>query len=156
MSLTRRVGLGVILSVDPIGGTSYAALGAIVDTIDGADAKGNTYDSSLLTEKYITKGVAQIDSGTVTFKIAYDPADTATTQVLALQLSGGTPGGSTTNVQATAPHWKITYPIVGAETQQTETFFGWVTGFKRGIPKNNMITADITITLSGPPGYTGG
>lgn len=153
MTLTRRAGLGVTLGVDPTGGTSFTVLGAIVEGIDGPDAKGEEYDASLLTDKYKHKDVAQVDPGDLTFTIAYDPADTATTQALALQLSGGTAGGSQT--VAAMPNWQISYPIIGVETQQKETFLGRLKGFKRRIKKSEMIMADITIAVSGVPGYTG-
>jgi hypothetical protein len=145
MSLTKRVGLGVILNCDPTGGITYTALGSIVDHIDGADAKTTVYDSSLLTDKFTTKGGAQIDPGSVTFTIAYDPLDTSTTTVLTALLASSAIAG-----------WQLLYPIIGTEVQQKEPFKGLVSGFKRGVKKGAMITADVTISVSGDPGFTGG
>lgn len=144
MSLTKRVGLGVTLSCDPLAGTSFAALGSIVDHIDGADAKTTVFDNSLLTDKYETKGGAQIDPGQVVFTIAYDPLDTGTTTVLTGLLSS-----------SAVAAWQIAYPVIGGELQNKETFNGLVSGFKRGIKKGALITADVTISVSGKPGFTG-
>lgn len=144
MSLTKRVGLGVTLGCDPTGGVTYATMGSIVDHIDGPDAKGKVYENALLVDKYTTKGVAQIDPGEVTFTIAYDPLDTSTTTILTGLLTSGVIAG-----------WEIVYPIIGVETQQKEPFTGAVSGFKRGIKKGEMITAEVSIAVSGKPGFTG-
>jgi len=142
MSLTKRVGLGVTLSCDPLGGVTYVVLGSIVDHIEGADAKTTVFDSSLLGDKFTTKGGAQIDPGEVTFTIAYDPLDTATTVVLTGLLASSVIAG-----------WEIEYPIIGAEVQQKKSFVGLVSGFKVSRKKGAMITADVTISVSGNPGF---
>jgi hypothetical protein len=144
MSLTKRIAFGITLGCDPTGGTAYATLGAVVDGFDGADAKTEVVDTSVLADKYHTKGGAQIDPGTVTFTIAYDPLDTATTTVLTGLLTSSVVAG-----------WQVTYPIIGAETQQKDTFKGLVSGFKITAKKQNMLIAEVTIAVSGKPGFTG-
>ena len=144
MSLTKRVGLGVTLGCDPTGGVTYALLGSIVDHIDGADAKTVIFDSSLLTDKYETKGGAQIDPGTYTFKIAYDPLDSSTTTILTGLLTSSVIAG-----------FQLEYPVIGAETQNKEPFVAIVSGLKVSRPKGGLIVADVTLTVSGKPGFTG-
>jgi hypothetical protein len=144
MSLTKRKGYGVTLGCDQTGGTTYAVLGAVVSGLDGADAKADEIDTTVLSDHYKTKEGGQVDSGTVTFQIAYDPLDTATTTVLTGLLASGAVAG-----------WQITYPIVASETQQKDAFQGYVAGFKRTIDKSKMIVADVTIGVSGNPGFTG-
>lgn len=144
MPLTKRIGFGVTLSCDPAGGTTYALLGAVVEGIDGADAKATVIETALLTDKYQTKAVGQVDSGEVSFTIAYDPADTATTTVLTGLLTSGVSAG-----------WEISYPIIAAETQQTDAFQGPLSGMKRTVSKDKMILATVTIAVSGKPGLKG-
>lgn len=144
MSLTKRIGFGVTLGCDPAGGVTYAVLGAVVDGLEGAEAKTDEVDTSVLGDKYKTKAGAQVDPGNVTFSIAYDPLDTATTTVLTGLLASSAVAG-----------WQITYPVIAAETQQKDAFKGFVSGFKRSIKKANLIVADVTITVSGTPGFTG-
>lgn len=144
MSLTKRIGFGVTLGCDPTGGTTYAVLGAVVDGLDGPDAKAEEVDTAVLSDKYKTKAGAQIDSGNVTFQIAYDPLDTATTTVLTGLFSSSAVAG-----------WQILYPVIASETQQKDAFQGFVSGMKRTISKDKMIVADVTITISGKAGLTG-
>ena len=144
MTLLRRIGFGVVLNCDPTGGTTYAALGAIVDGLDGGDAKTTAIDTTILGDKFMTKGGGQIDPGEVTFTIAYDPLDAATNLVLTTLLGN-----------SNVAHFQISYPAVGGSGATTETFFGFVSGYKRTIAKDKMITAEVTITISGDPGFTG-
>ena len=141
MALTKRVGFGVVLQYFNV---SYITLGAIVEGVDGGDAKTTVIDTAILSDKFMPKAGGQIDSGEVTFTIAYDPLDTGTTTVL----TGLLGSSAITN-------FKILYPIIGAEAQQSDVFAAIVTGFKRGIAKDKMITAEVTLTISGDAGFTG-
>ena len=144
MSLTRRIGFGVVLNCDPTGGTTFAALGAIVDGLDGGDAKTTVIDTSILGDKFMTHGGGQIDPGEVTFTIAYDPLDAATNLVLSALLGN-----------SNIANFQISYPAVAGAGATTETFKGLVSGYKRTIAKDKMITAEVTITISGDPGFAG-
>lgn len=127
---------------DPAGGTAYAGLGAIVDGFDGGDGKTDEVDTSILSDKFKTKAGAQIDSGKVTYSIAYDPSDTATTQVL-----------TTLFGNSNIAHWQIVYPSLGAgDTPAPDTFLGFVSGFKKTGKKDKLLTADVEVTISGSPG----
>lgn len=148
MSLTKRVGFGVQFQYqsNPVGPV-YTTLGAVVDGVDGGDAKTTIIDTAILSDKFMPKAGGQIDSGEVTFTIAYDPLDTGTagtTNVLT-----GLLGSSAIQI------FRILYPVIGAEAQQSDVFSGVVSGFKRTIAKDKMITAEVTITISGDAGFTG-
>lgn len=142
MSVTKRVGYGVQLQYYT--GSAYVTLGAVVDGVDGGDAKTTVIDTAILSDKFMPKAGGQIDSGEVTFTIAYDPLDTGTTTILT-----GFLGSSALTT------FKILYPVIGVETQQFDTFAAIVTGFKRGIAKDKLITAEVTLTISGDAGFTG-
>lgn len=147
MALTKRIGFGVQLECDPTGGSTLAALGAIVDGIDGSESKTTEVDTSLLVDKVMTKSGAQIDPGNVTFKIAYDPKDTGSTQILTSLLLSSFPAA-----------WQVVYPTIGSETPAPTdpVFQGFVSSFKVSRQKASMVTADVTITLSGSTGLATG
>lgn len=160
----RRIGLGVTLGVDITGvGTTYTILGAIVDGLDGPDAKGTVVDLTLLSERYKVKTVADVDPGEVTFTIAYDPSDATSTQILTGLLTGTF--SSTTAIAL--PIWQISYPATGGYPPLSggtaaavpaitdPPFYGTVSGFKRTISKDKMVVAEITIAVSGKPGFAG-
>jgi hypothetical protein len=78
------------------------------------------------------------DGGEITFDIAYDP-DTAThgaTGIVALQLAG------------TVSSWVVTFPDT---TPATCTFSGFVTGFSVKAPMDDLLSADVTVKVSGVP-----
>src|SRR5579871_2518705 len=106
MSLTKRYGYAVTLGCDSSGGSSFTVLGNIVDSIEGADVKADEIEVTLLADKIKTWAQGQIDGGQVTFKIAYDPADTSGTTIATLLGNGN------------VANWQISYPIINAESQQ--------------------------------------
>lgn len=138
MSLTKRIGYGITLGCDPTGASSFTTLGAVVDGIDGPDAKTDKVDTTILSDKFKTAAGAQIDPGTVTFKIAYDPSDTDTTQKL-----------TALHQSSDVASWQVTYP--GPVTDNP--FLGFVAGFKRTIETKTLVVAEVTIQVSGTPGY---
>src|SRR5579884_3592801 len=129
MSLTKRVGLGTVLSVDTTGGTTFVALASIVDVIN-SEAKAKDVDTSLLTDLFDTFLKGNIDGGSVTFTIAYDPADTNTTQIL------GTLFASTSQTLA---NWQITFAAVGGGSAAHETFLAYVSGLTRAIKRDGFL-----------------
>lgn len=144
--LTKRYGYGVTLGVDSSGiGTTFTVLANIVDALEGPDIKTDSIEFTLLADKIKAHMGGQIDPGTVTFTIAYDPADATSGQVLVALLGS-----------SLVCTWEILYPVIGAETQQNNQFNAFVSGFKRGIKRNEMITADLTLTLAGGGTYSTG
>jgi len=139
MSLTRRIALGFIISVDPAGGTSWTDLGNIVDGYKGPDSKADKVDISILADvfKGMTKG--QIDSGEMTFEIAYDPEDSQSALLESL-LQQYDP----------VPSWKITYPHGGTPTR---IFTGHLSGRSEEVSRSKLVTCSLTIFVNGDPGY---
>jgi tail tube protein len=151
MTLTRRIGLGCLLGADKTGANTFRNLGTIVNGWKGSGAKAAVADCAIMSDVYKPKGKGQVDSGELTFQIAYDPSDatnTNTSQYLNSMLTQTGPPGTEANFQKT-------YPAVGAVNAVTETFLGWLTGMGEEVAVEKMIVRDITITISGPPGYTG-
>lgn len=146
MSVNRRVGLGFTLGMDPTGGTSYTVLGAIVDGWKGGGAKKHAIETALLSDTWMTFGVGQIDPGEVTFVIAYDPDDSASTVPLVTNLA------STSQVAA---NFQVTFPngASGSGVIQHETFRGFVVGVNRDIDRGKLLTAEVTIKVTGDVGY---
>jgi len=142
MSLVKRIGYGCTLGCDPTGGTSYAVLGAIVDGWKGPEAKADEADTSILVDKWKNSQPAQVDPGSMTFQIAYSPEDTGTTTVLTGLLTSGVVAG-----------WEVTLPAVSPGTAQTKTFSGYVSGFSPDVKKANLVVADVTVRVSGNPGF---
>jgi hypothetical protein len=136
--LTKRIGLGVKLGVDPTGASTFTDIGCIVEAISGPEAKAETVDTSLLGDIYKTFAKSAIDSGEVTFEVAYDPLETVN-QTLATLFTQGTP----------TPNWQIQYP----PDNTTETFLGHVVGLGREVKKAGMILKKVTIKVSGDPGF---
>jgi hypothetical protein len=143
MAVTKRIGLGILLDVDILGGTNFTNLAAIVDAPDNSGAKADVADTTLLADTFKTKAKAQIDPGEVTFTIAYDPSDGTTSQKLATVLA---------DVINTA-NWRITFPAYAGAAQKIETFLAQLTGMGRTLKKDKLNIAPITLTISGNPGF---
>lgn len=144
MTLTKRIGLGITLSVDTAGGTSFTALGSIVDSME-TDAKAVDVNTSLLGDQFDSFLPASIDGGTLTITIAYSPEDTNTTKIL---------NDLFYSTSQTLANFKIGYPAVGAGTGIAETFKGYVNNIGRQIKRDGFLTAKVGIKVSGDPGLT--
>ena len=80
------------------------------------------------------------DGGEMSFDIAYDP-DAAThaatgSGLVALQLG------------STVSSWVLTFPDT---TPATCTFSGFITGFNVKAPMDDLLSADVTVKISGAP-----
>jgi hypothetical protein len=146
MALRKRVGNAQSLAVDTAGGTSYTTLANIVKEISGPNAQAAEIDMGLLGDVYETYQRGSVNPGEYKCTIAYDPEDTNTT-ILTASL-----GATFATLASTIPHWKVTYAASGSgDTDQNETFFGFVKGLDKKGEKNNMVIADLTIKISGNP-----
>ena len=146
MSLHKRIGNATSLAVDTAGGSSYTALANIVKELSGPGPKAEVIKLDLLADVYDTKMRGSVDPGQVKFNIAYDPEDTNTT------ILTGHIGASFATLGATLPHWQLTYAASGnGDTDQHETFFGFVSNLEKKAEKNNMVVAEITMEVSGNP-----
>ncbi len=145
MAVSKRIGLGVTLSVDVTGGTSFSLIGAVVDGISEGEAKADMVDTSILADIFKTKSKSQVDPGEVTLTIAYDPDEGSSTGFKLLLAS----------VNAVAPNWKISYPsgTLGTGSITYKTFFAHHSGMGRETKKDGMIVCAITLTKTGDPGF---
>lgn len=143
MSLTVRTGLGFTLGVDPTGGTSFTTIASLVAPPKRSGAKADTPDVTILSDTWKQFAKSQIDPGEVTFTIAYDPNDTVTTTLTSL-LSQITP----------TPKWQISYPA-GTGSGATEPFKAHLSGMSQTIEVDKLVTAEITLKVSGAPGFAG-
>jgi hypothetical protein len=141
MSLERRIGLGFTLGVDKTGGTSFATLGNIVDGWKGSGAAAEKVDITILVDFFKQFAKGQMDPGEFTFMIAADPNDNDT-KIMGDMAIQTTP----------TPNWKITYPDVGTGTVE-RTFFAHVMKNPEEVTVGKLHTWEITIAVSGDPGF---
>lgn len=140
-------GYGATLGVDAAGGSSFTTLAAI--DMEGFSLEGTErtmVETTLLADQWKTYKTGDIEPGTCSFNIAYDAADTVTTQTLVDLLTQSTP----------TPTWQITYPVVSSSVAaETETFSAHLQGMGRSVAKDSMITCPVTLKLTGNPGFSG-
>ncbi len=147
MTLIKRISNGITLGYNDTTNTTYTTLANVVKMISGPSAKAETVKLDLMADIYDTKSRGSVDPGQVKFDIAYDPTDGNSTKLASLL------GSSFATLASGVPSWKLTYPAVGTNSAQTETFSGFVAGLDRKAEKNNMVSAEITIEVSGDPGF---
>ena len=84
-----------------------------------------------------------IDPGTVTFPVIYDPADSMHKR---LAFYHGTTDTSLQN--------RIYKVYHASSTGDSDSFTAYVKNLGREIPMDDVISCDITLKVSGIPGYT--
>lgn len=104
--------------------------------VDFNEADTTTMDSS---SNYRTSVPGLGNAGDVTLSMMYDPAH-ASHKILA--------------EAAVTRTVKVFTVYHGSSTGDTDTFSAWVKSIGREIPMDNMITRDVTIHVTGKPGYT--
>ena len=147
MSIEKRVGMGCTISWDSAGGTSYTVIGSVVDG-DKNEAKAKTAKTALLSEFWDTFAKVSADPGEFKFTIVYDPG-ASEYHSLATSLA---------QIDATAPTWQLSFPDNGlgfgsGSGAVVETFAGLVIGLSREIKKDDFLVAEVTIKLTGNPGF---
>ncbi len=143
----KRIANSLTLSINTGTTTSYTSLGNIVKMLSGPGAKAEVIKLDLLGDVYDSKTRGSIDPGQVKFGLCYDPTDPDTT-ILAASL-----GAAYSTLAVTVPSFRITFPAIGTTTAFSETFTAFVAGYERTGEKNNMVTADITLEVSGDPAF---
>lgn len=139
--MAKSVGYGSVLIVcSSSDGTTENNI-AQVRNISGPGVSGNDVDTTTLdsSSNYRTFVGGLLDPGEVTFSIAYDPTNATHTR-LARYL----------NDRYTA-NWKV---AAGSSAGTLTAFSGHIKGMSREIPLDDLITCDLTIKVSGKPGYT--
>ena len=143
MPLVKRIGHGSTLGVDPAGGAAFTTLGNIVSGWSGPSADSDEIETTVLSDDFKTFAKGQRDGGEVTFQVAYDPDDTSS-QTLADLYAG-----------CDTATWQATFVSACAAGSVTETFSGWLKGLSITVDKGSLTVADVTIRVSGDPGFTG-
>lgn len=103
---------------------------------DFPEVDTTTMDSS---SNYRTSVPGLGDPGDITLPMMYDPA-LASHKILAEAA-----------LNRTTKVWTVYH---GSSTGDTDVFSAWVKGIGREIPMDNMITADVTLHITGIPGWT--
>ena len=104
--------------------------------VSGADVDTTTLDSS---SNYRTFVGGLLDPGELTFNIVYD--STEATHALIAHLMG----------ERHTAAWKV---CIGSTAGVTTSFNGHIKGMAREIPLDDVITCDVTVKVTGVPGYT--
>jgi hypothetical protein len=134
---TPYAGFGCVLQVKIV--STLTTIAAVRD-IAGPAVATNPIDASTRTARARAFLPGMRDSGEVTFDIAYDPDE---------NLHSASVAGGMVKLQqdATVCDWKLLFPaettVVGA------AFSGFVTGFNVKEPMDDLMTADLTIKISG-------
>lgn len=135
----KRTGIGCTLGWDSTGGTTYVALGTVVDG-DKFEAMFKTANTSLLSDVGETFAKTSYDPGTFKFTVIYDPLASDYTNLK-------------TNfalVNALAPHWQISFPDTGSGSgATTDAFFGHIVGLSRELKKGDFLVCEITVKITG-------
>lgn len=104
--------------------------------VDFGDVDTTCLDSS---SNYRTFVPGLGDAGEVTLALVYDPAH-ASHKILAEAA-----------VNRTSKVWTVYH---GSSSNDSDTFTGYVKSISREIPLDDLITADVTLKVTGVPGYT--
>lgn len=104
--------------------------------VDFPEVDTTTMDSS---SNYRTSVAGLGEPGDVTLEMLYDPTH-ASHKILAAAA-----------LNRTQKTWTVYH---GSSTGDTDTFEAWVKSINRTIPMDNMISASVTIHVTGVPGYT--
>jgi hypothetical protein len=145
MTLQRRIGLGVTLGVDTSGGSNYAVLGNVVNSIKHGGTKAQQADISILSDTYMQFAKGQIDPGEWTFEIAFDPLDTNTSSKIDTMHAA-------TGVNAYP--FQIQLPAIvspGTNTVAYSNFSAHVMGIGAQIEKDKLLIQPVTLKVTGDP-----
>ena len=137
--MTKYEGGGVTLAWDNSGGTSFTDIGQVVD-YGGPTLGRNSIDSTTRddTNKWRTFIKGWKDAGELTFGVALDPA------LASHSTAAGFLGDFLDD--STIPNWQITFP-----DSTTWECLGFLTGSEPTGPLDDLLTADVSIKLSGEP-----
>lgn len=138
--MAKSVGFGTVLILCSSDGTTENNVAQVLN-ISGPGVSGNDVDTTTLdsSSNYRTFVGGLLDPGELTFSIVYDP--TAATHALLANFMG----------ERYTANWKI---AIGSSSGALQTFSGHVKGMSREIPLDDKVTCDVTVKVTGLPGYT--
>lgn len=138
--MAKTLGYGTVLILCSSDNTTENNV-AFVRSISGPGVSGSDVDTTTLdsSSNYRTFVGGLLDPGEVTFNLAYDP--TAATHALIAHLMG----------ERHTAAWKV---ALGSSGGTLTTFSGHIKGMGREIPLDDLVTCDVTVKVTGKPGYT--
>lgn len=136
--MTKTVGYHSILAVTTT--TGLTEIGQIRN-ISGPGVSANDVDTTTLdsSSNYRTFTCGLLDPGEVSFGVVYDPADSMHKRLAYY-------AGQRSSKLFTIYH--------GSSAGDTDAFTAYVKGLSREIPLDDVITADLTLKVTGKPAYT--
>jgi hypothetical protein len=139
--MAKTIGYGSVLLVcSTSNGTTENKIAA-VRSISGPGVSGNDVDTTTLdsSSNFRTFTPGLLDPGELTISMIYDPTDVGHKRLTRYM-------GSRINAN---------FKVCETSTAGTvQSFSGYVKGMSREIPMDDVITCDVTIKVSGLPGYT--
>lgn len=131
------------LSLDPAGGSSYAAVAEVIEiTHDGVEVKDTDMSNLQSPTAYREFRPGMADAKTLTFKLTFTQGQYATLL---------------SNIRTKLMSWKVTLPLVGSQvTAATLTFAGHINKLGKSIPEDDRITNDVGVKISGAITFTAG
>ena len=139
--INKLVGFGAVIAWDSTGGSSFVTLATIVDG-DKTEAKWDTANTTLLSEKAQTHAKTEYNPGELKLTVAYFPGGTEYQSLKTSFLA----------VNAPPPQWQITFANDGEGNGSgltVETFYANVTGLSREVKKKDFLVTEITLKLYG-------
>jgi len=138
--MAKTFGYGTVLQVTTT--TGDAAIAQLTNIsgpgVDFAECDTTTMDSS---SNFRTSVPGLGDPGDMSLSLMYDPA--AVTHKRLAYYAG----------QRSVKAFKL-YQGGSTAASEEDTFSAWVKSIGREIPMDNMITCDVTLHVTGKPGYT--
>ena len=137
--MTKSIGYGSVLAVSTSTGGEVNI--AQVRNISGPGVSANDVDTTCLdsTSNYRTFTCGLLDPGEVTFSLVYDSTAASHTRLVRYM-----------NARTSTTFWVMEGSSGGTKTE----FDGYVKGLGREVPLDDLITCDVTVKVSGTPGYT--
>ena len=138
--MAKTIGYGTVLIVCSSDNTTENNV-IQVRSISGPGVSGNDVDTTTMdsSSNYRTFVSGLLDPGELTFSLAYD--STAASHALLAHLMG-------------ERHTGLFKVAAGSSSGTLTSFYGHIKGMSREIPMDDLITCDVTVKVSGLPGYT--
>lgn len=137
--MAKSIGYGSVLVVAT--STAGDVNIAQVRSVSGPGVSGNDIDTTTLdsSSNYRTFVGGLLDPGEVSFSLVYDSTDASHSRLARYMGS----------------RYSTTWTVIQGSSGGTATAFtGYVKGMSREIPMDDVITCDVTLKVSGIPGYT--
>jgi len=134
--MAKSIGYGAVLTT----GTSTGGFVVVgqVQNISGPSVSANDVDTTCMdsSSNYRTFTCGLLDPGELTFSVVYD-STSASHSCLVRNMN-----------KRLTTNWSIS--VAG----DSPDFNGYVKGMSREIPMDGLITCDVTVKVTGTPGYT--